>query len=293
VRGVISTFRRTIFGVCACLGAVLACPALVHAELPALPTLPWAVYYGAGASAAAFSPFDLVVLDSANVAPLALLQARGKTVLAYISLGEVGRHRSYFQALQSDGLLLEENPNWPDSFAIDVRAPRWHKRVLEELVPDILGHGFDGLFIDTLDYPIERERRAPEAGVGMRAAAVQLVRSIRQNFPAAKIMLNRAYGIVPEVGDVIDMLLGESVFTHYDFASGNYQLAAPASYQQQVELLNAARRDFPRIRVMTLDYWDPDDLDGLSRIYLEQRKNGFSPYVATIGLDRVIYGPTP
>ncbi|MBI5138099.1 MAG: endo alpha-1,4 polygalactosaminidase [Nitrospirae bacterium] len=255
--------------------------------------VPWAVYYGAGASAAAFAPFDIVVLDSAYSAPVAPLRERGKTVLAYLSLGEVGSQRGYFQALRADGVLLGENPDWPGSFGIDVRDPRWQRRVVDELVPGILARGFDGLFIDTLDYPIERERAHPDTAAGMRAAAAELVLAIRRQFPKTRIMLNRAYAILPEVGGHIDMLLGESVFTRHDFGSGAYRRTDAVDFQRQVRELDAARRAFPNLRVMTLDYWDPADPAGIRAAYAEQRRHGFSPYVATIGLDRVVYEPAP
>ena len=44
----------------------------------------------------------------------------------------VGRN---FDEVAKQGLLLDENPNWPGAFAVDIRDPRWHARVLGELVP--------------------------------------------------------------------------------------------------------------------------------------------------------------
>ena len=42
----------------------------------------------------------------------------------------------------------------------------------------------------------------------------------------------------------------------------------------------------------SLDYWDPQDTEGIGRIYEEQRKNGFFPYVATIDLKQIIREPS-
>ena len=46
----------------------------------------------------------------------------------------------------------------------------------------------------------------------MTPAAAKLVRMIRQNYPQIKIMVNRAYDILPEIGGQIDYVLGESVY---------------------------------------------------------------------------------
>ena len=253
---------------------------------------PWAVFYGYDAPTKAFSPFNLVVLDSATQVPVQTLRDSGKTVLGYISLGEVASHRSYFKAVEAQGMLLEENPNWPGSFSVDLRNKQWTARVINELIPDILRRGFDGIFIDTLDNPPEWERLDPQRFQGMTTATIRLLRTIRERFPRIKIMLNRAYAILPYAGGYVDIVLGESVFSTYNFETKHYQKVDPELYRQQLEILNSARGRFPNLQIMTLDYWNADDSAGIDRIYTEQRKNGFSPYVSTIELDQIIYEPS-
>jgi hypothetical protein len=53
---------------------------------------------------------------------------------------------------------------------------------------------------------------------------------------------------------------------------------------------DAVRRG-PRLRLFTLDYWDPEDSDGLAEIYRAQRCAGFIPYVATPDLTRIVPEP--
>ena len=86
-------------------------------------------------------------------------------------------------------------------------------------------------------------------------------------------------------------MLGESVFTEIDFEKKSYKLADPKVYRQQVEWLQAAKNRQPRLKIFTLDYWPPEDAAGFVRIYAEQRKNGFIPYVSVKDLDRVIREP--
>jgi polysaccharide biosynthesis protein PelA len=253
----------------------------------------WVAYYAANAPAADFGRFSLIVLDSDRHPPLEPLSSPGKTVLGYLSLGEIESGRSYFPAVRSEGILLQANRNWKSSYFVDVRNPRWKKRVIEQLIPEILKQGFDGVFLDTLDDPPYLEKLDSRKNAGMTAAAVDLVVAIRQRFPSIKIMMNRGYELLPGVEANIDYVLGESVFAAYDFEKKVYRRVPPHLYEQQAEILKAAQLRRPQLQVFTLDYWDTRDARGIAKIYEEERKNGFIPYVATVSLDRIISEPPP
>lgn len=251
----------------------------------------WAVVYTAKVEPAAFRDYSLVVLDSKEHPPLRLLIEQGKTVLGYISLGEVEQFRPWYKQVEAEGILLDRNPHWPESRYVDVRDPRWTRRVVEELVPRILLRGFHGLFLDTLDNPPDLERRDAQRFKGMTEAAASLVKALRRHFPRIPIMMNRAYEILPTVEGEITSVLGESVFADFDFEAKRYRLVEAALYRRQVEMLQAARSRRPGLKIYTLDYWEPDDRAGLARIYAEQRRNGFIPYVSVLKLDRIVPEP--
>jgi len=251
----------------------------------------WVVVYSEKPTIEEFRDYRLVVLDSIHHPPIRPLLEQKKTVIGYISLGEVESYRDYFKAVEKEGILYEKNPNWPDSRFVDVRDTRWTKRVLEELIPQLLHKGFQGIFIDTLDNPAELERRDPKKFKGMTEGAANLVKAIRRHYPRIYIMLNRAYEILPAVDGQIDAVLGESVFTEIDFEKKTYRLSDAKVYRQQVEWLHAAKGRQPRLKIYTLDYWAPTDTAGVARIYAEQRKNGFIPYVSVKDLDRVVKEP--
>jgi uncharacterized protein (TIGR01370 family) len=266
--------------------------ALVAPEAKAQPApMPWAVYYAAELPPSAFYGYDLLVFESDRHPALEPLVDRRKKVLGYLSLGEVNETRSYFAEVKAENLFRGENENWKGSFFVDVRDPRWTKRVIDDLVPEILRRGFQGIFIDTLDNPRHLERTDPKANAGMVEAAARLVRTLRRNFPTMIIVLNRSYELLPSVERDIDMVLGESVYADYDFAEKKYGRVDDATYRQQVEILQAAARRQPKLRILTLDYWDPNDAAGIAEIYRIQAANGFSPYVATVELDRLVPGP--
>lgn len=259
--------------------------------LPAATAADWVVYYDDAEPAESFFDYDLIVFDSKYHPPIRPLSERGKTVLGYLSVGEVESHRPWFQEVREQGLLIEENPNWPGSHFVDVRDPRWRARVVEELIPQLVDQGFDGVFLDTLDNPLYLEAREPERFAGMTTAAIDLVRTIRRHYPYLEIMVNRAYELLPQVAPDIDRVLGESVYTDYDFDTETYRRVDTELYREQVERLQDLKSKNPDLAIHTLDYWDPDDPEGIARIYAKQRANGFRPYVATLALDRLIPEP--
>jgi polysaccharide biosynthesis protein PelA len=253
----------------------------------------WAVYYSDRAGLEELLRYDILVLDSDAHPQLQPLLAQDKTILGYLSLGEAEDFRSYFAEVKADGILLDENQNWKGSHLVDLRDERWVRRVVHQIIPGIVREGFNGLFLDTLDNAVELERRDPVKFAGMKSAAAALVRAIREQHPGLKLMVNRGYELLPLLDQYVEMVLGESVFTTYDFASKKYRPTPRDEYLEQVRLLNEARQRRPELMVFTLDYWNPEDAAGIRRIYRTERANGFHPYVATIKLNRIVREPRP
>ncbi len=251
----------------------------------------WLAYYSDEAAPGAFADYHLLVFDSESHPPISPLVDAGTTILGYISLGEVERYRSYFSTVHAEGILLDENPNWPGSYFVDLRSALWRDRVLDHLIPEILDSGFHGLFLDTLDNAAYLESTDAVRFRGMTSSSAKLVAEIRGRFPSIRIMMNRAYAILPEVADYIDMELAESCFTDFDFSSKQYRRVPDEEYQRQVQLLQGIRTRHPGLEIFTLDYWDPSDDEGIRTIYGEQESNGFNPYVATVELDRIVPRP--
>lgn len=267
---------------------------LVAAPAEAAP--PWAVSYSRDVLPAELHNFHLVVLDSDTHPPLDLLKRdllrrRERDLLGYLSLGEIERHRTYFGAAEAEGLLLGENPVWHGSSYVDFRDPRWRQLVTEQLVPGILASGFNGIFLDTLDDAAALERANPQKYRGMMAAAVELIRGLRHAFPQIRIMVNRGYDLLPQIAPFIDIILGESVYTTYDPERKGYARVPTPEYEQQVRLMRRTLQWNPKLRICSLDYWDPSDTKQIRQIYRVERANGFAPYVATRELDRIVQAP--
>ena len=79
----------------------------------------FAVYHSDKEHSAAFESFDLLILDSEYHPDLTTLADRGKTLLGYLSLGEVEKIRSYYGGARKEGILLQENPYWEGSYYVE------------------------------------------------------------------------------------------------------------------------------------------------------------------------------
>lgn len=251
----------------------------------------WAAYYRGTASPEDLRGYHLLVLDPDDHPPIAPLVDRGQMVLAYVSLTEVGEHRDFYERLRRAGALLDRHPQWRDAHFIDIRKPAWGALLVEHVVPRVLAGGFDGVFLDTLDDAAHLEETDPKRHLGMKAAAISLVRTIRRHYPSIRLMVNRGYGVMPQIARDIDFVLGESVEGSFDSDTKAYRRVSTADVEWQVEQLRDAARRNPRLRVLTLDYWSPDDPEGVRALYRSQRERGFSPYVATPLLDQVVKEP--
>lgn len=251
----------------------------------------YAVYYSDELPSAALADYDLVIMDSDYHPPLYPLKKRGVTTLGYISLGEVEKHRSWYDAVKAEGILLQENKYWPDSYYVDMRTDLWQKRVINELIPAILAEGFDGVFFDTLDNPAELEDTEPETYKGMKDGAVRLVKAIRKAFPGVPLMMNRGYALLPQVSEDIDMVMAECLYSDYDFENKTYSKVDEDIHTYDLDQISRARARTPSLKIYSLDYWPTDDTETIARIYDYQRSHGFIPYVSTIALDKLVPEP--
>jgi uncharacterized protein (TIGR01370 family) len=254
-----------------------------------LATVRWAAYYSGAEPAGGLSEFHLLILDSDSHPALAPL-SNGRTLLGYISIGEVENTRAHFNLAKAKGILGGENENWKGSFFVDVRNPWWTEQV-KALTRQVLQQGFHGVFLDTADDAEYLEDKDNRAYRGMQDAMARLVLDVRREFPKIPIALNRGYSLLPKIGSSIDYLLGESVRADYDFDAKTYRRAPQKDYAEQVRILKNAKQLNPKLTILTLDYWNPRDAAGIARIYNEQRANGFAPYVSTIGLNEIIREP--
>ncbi len=246
----------------------------------------FAVYYDQSAPADAFARFDTVVLDGDVHPDLNSLKDNQQQLIGYISVGEIKAGSPVEQRFDDD-MKISTHPYWKSTL-VDIRRNEWQEYLLSEEIPALLAKGFDGVMLDTIDSALYQEVLEPKRYAGMKDAAAQIVKQIRSRYPHITIMVNRAFDLMPLIAADTDILLAESTLSHYDLSEKRASFAPDEDYAQYLAKIRAAQGVSERLKVYTLDYWDMNDPEGISKIYELQRKQGFVPYVATPDL-RVIY----
>jgi len=116
--------------------------------------------------------YDVVVVDGeeASEGKVAALKAEGATVLAYLSVGTIEKWRRWFGDVKQYRLAAWQN--WKDEWFADVSKKGLRDKLADEIAPEILEKGFDGLFLDNVDM-IEPKRHKQQRE-GMRKLVARL-----------------------------------------------------------------------------------------------------------------------
>jgi hypothetical protein len=253
--------------------------------------LRWVVFYGQTADEATLATYDIVILDPGFLGSIEAVGRSGAQLFGYLSLGEIRTTSPFFHRVHPEA-LLEESLFSPGTRQIDIRHPSWQSLVLDHLVPEIQAKRFAGLMLDTLDTPTHLEQVDGERNAGMRQAAIDLVRTIHERWPDMKLIMNRGYALLPDLVDILDALIAESLLTKPKAADGSSTWTDEREVAQQLKLLAPITRRWWAPPILSLDYWAPEDTATIEKIYQRERKLGHHPYVATPLLDRIVPEPS-
>jgi len=229
---------------------------------------------------------DLFILDSTYHPPLSSIKAQKAHVVGYVTVGEISDKSPDFDRFKKSGLLIDENKNWPGSWRVDLRKREWRKYVVKTLVPKVTSLGFQGIFIDTIDTAeyLRDVKKIPGAVEG----AVKLIKEIRKKHPQIIIVLNNGLFLLNEVGENIDALLVEDIFTMYDFKTKKYSIASDEHRDYRMAPAKQFQKKF-RKPVLALDYLGKADAKGIKRVASEARAQGFIPYISDIDLNTIFF----
>lgn len=252
--------------------------------------LKWIVFYGVDAPESLLAKYDIVILDYRYKGAVKNIISAGSKVCGYISLGEINSSDPVFTDLDRNA-LLERNPNWTGTYRVDVRHPAWQALVLEKQIPGIISSGFNGLMFDTLDTPPFLERSDVNRYRGMSAAAIKLVAKIRSRWPDLMLISNRGYAILPDIVLDVDAIIAESLLSAPDNDSDGFSWVDQKQVELQLSLLEPAKVRRDPLPILSLDYWDPNDLKTVAEIYRKERALGHHPYVAPRLLNQIIAEP--
>lgn len=244
----------------------------------------WAVYYDKQLPASAFADYNLVVFDRIYYPDFTELKGK-TTVLAYISLGEVHGESEEHALMAAQGGLIGNRSSW-NSYTVDLTSKTWAK-IIDAQVRDAMDKGFDGIMLDTADSALHlADMDSPEKAARAQEAAIGIIQNLHETYPDMKIMLNRGFEILPRVATAIDYALGESMLAETNVSTGQSGLFPANTYKSTAARLLEARALSPSLKLYTLDYWNPEDVEGMQKLYAIHRARGFTPYVTTPDLRR-------
>lgn len=225
---------------------------------------------------AKLSHYDMAILDPDSHPPFSLFNPKTMRI-AYLSVGEAEVYRSYWERIKDESWILGENPNWEGNYYVDIREKAWRRLILEEVIPKIVGQGFQGVMLDTLDTAefLETEFQYP----GSYQAMIQLVRDIREKYPGLLLISNNGFSILRNIAPWLSGLLVEDIYSMPDFENGGYVRVPEADRQYKIAMLQPLMKQYG-LPVFNIEYVDRRDKKLAVQCIKSSKKLGFIPYVA-------------
>ena len=241
----------------------------------------WAVYYGDAFSASDAQKLDLAVLEPDHITPARFPNSKTK-FYGYLSVGEVNPSRKYWPKLKDQDFVAGQNPIWK-SYLMDIRSLKWQKILLDEIIPDILAKGYQGLFLDTIDTASKLEEKDPLKYAGSGEAMIGFIRSIKQKFPHVLILANNGLEMLPKTGDVIAGVVYEELYLTYNFNTKKSEKTPPEDTAHNEAMLDRFKSQFHK-PVFNIIY-EASPETPLAKYAIERSKTkGYDWYLTTVDL---------
>jgi len=241
------------------------------------------------------SDYDVVVIDYSydgsasgefTAADIAALRAAGKTVLAYLSIGEAEDYRFYWKSSWRPGspaFIADENPDWEGNYAVKYWTSGWWSKALQPYLDRILAQGFDGVFLDGVGaywwwYEVK--------GLSYRTCANRMVNLVEKIGQYARASAGEDFIVCPNDGLGILDDAGASAVTRY-FAAIDAIATESLFYNiwseedQAYRMAKLAQFDAEGKRIFLIEYIDSSEW------------NAFFDLVGGSGLDMLGYPADP
>lgn len=246
-----------------------------------------AFYYGAKPPVDVLSQFDRLVVEADNITPSELkrLKADGTRLYAYLSVGEIGPERGYFNSI-NPAWVLGTNPSW-NSKVLDLTKPTVRKFLLQQ-VATLQAEGYQGLFLDTMDsftlYTKNDAQRAAQS-----KGLTSLIREMASRYPKLRLITNRGFEVLDAVSEHIEAVAAESLYAGWDNLNQTY-IDVPASDRQWLrQKLEHAKTELG-LDVIIIDYLPPSQRTVARTIAAKIAEDGYIPWVANPSLDYIGVG---
>lgn len=224
------------------------------------------------------SQFEWVVVEPGHIsaADLAYLKAQGRTVFAYLSVGEY--HGDLPAAGLKDAASAIRNSAW-NSQVMDLDASAWRDYLLGR-ASALRGQGYDGVFLDTLDSFHLQPKAFQEP---QRLALKSLLQQMHRREPELKLFFNRGFDVLRELPGVASAVAVESLYAGWDAAGGGYRQVPQRDRDWLLPHLDDARSK--GIPVVAIEYLPPEQRKESRELAARLVREGFIPYITSPALN--------
>lgn len=244
--------------------------------------LRWLVYYGDKLKESDLKDVQLAIVEAGHFTP-GEHSGLSTKFFGYISVGEAEEYRSYWNQAKKSQSLVERNPLWKGSHLVDIRVKEWQDILMNQVIPKIVGQGYQGIFLDTIDTAIELEERDPKKFSGSREAMIQFIREIKKKYPSLLILPNNGLEILPRIGDVVYGVVVEDLYTRHNFAKKTNQKTPVEDTNAKERMLDGFILGFHK-PVLNIIYEKSPDTK-LARYAIERsRAKGYAWYLTSVDL---------
>lgn len=241
-------------------------------------------YYGKKPPLMDLRAFDVVVVDSAQVAsPTAHIRQTNLShrLFARLSLGQLQPDNPLYAEFPVACFAGSDASGGGDHQTIDQSCAAWQTFFLDKIVAPLWQRGWRGFLLDDLSR-YQRYAQTAEARAAQVQGMVALLQAFKRRYPTAELMLHEGFELLPSAANLTFAVVAGSLFEGYGQGSRPYDSVLEKDRALLLEKLRAAR-DTYHLPVVVMDYVDPD-LPGSRKLARETAQKilalGFIPWVA-------------
>lgn len=237
-------------------------------------------------------PFERAEVEAMKVKP----DGGRRLLLAYLSIGEAERYRTYWNNAWYDPptrpeWLLDANKNWDGNFIVRFWQPAWQRIVFgtpDAYLDRIVAAGFDGVYLDRADVFQELVKEQGNAEALMAGFVTSLAAHARRLDPGFIVVMQNAEELTrrADVAGVLDGLAKEDLYF------GVAHDEAPNESAMVTETVSDLRRARTLgLKVLVVEYLS---LAHTATAAMERaRREGFLPLIAERSLGTLEFEPAP
>jgi hypothetical protein len=242
-----------------------------------------AFFYGKPIPTELSAAYDQIVVEPGHNHDLAALAKSKAVPVAYLSVGEVAKHKL---PDTDKAWRVSQNDAWA-STVMDLNHPGYRKYLLDQY-EQLWSSGYKRFFLDTLD-SYQLGTQDPKQREVQRKALCELISTMVSRHAEVRILLNRGFELLPDIGKKVHGVVAESLFDRFDAGKNSYVRVPKNDYDWLLGKLREAKERY-RLPVIVIDY-RPNEERAEARITAQKiAALGFEPWVCNGAINNIGVG---